>query len=196
MRHRASRASRAPACASPSTALSGVRISWLMFARKSLARNAHLREPPRLGERRLARLLGQLAVGDVARVIGGGVMGSGIAAHLANAGCRVLLLDIVPPNLSDDEKKDKKARDRFAQGGLDKALKSRPAAFFHASFANSVRIGNTEDDLEKAQRLRPRHRGDHREARAEAGALRRSWRRSSPRTRSWPRTRRACASRR
>ncbi|MBK8942148.1 MAG: 3-hydroxyacyl-CoA dehydrogenase/enoyl-CoA hydratase family protein [Polyangiaceae bacterium] len=83
-------------------------------------------------------------------VIGGGVMGSGIAAHLANAGCRVLLLDIVPPNLSDDEKKDKKARDRFAQGGLDKALKSRPAAFFHASFANSVRIGNTEDDLEKA----------------------------------------------
>src|SRR5688572_19114075 len=84
-------------------------------------------------------------------VIGGGVMGSGIAAHLANAGIRVLLLDIVPPNLTDEEKKDKKARDRFAQGGLDKALKARPAAFFHSSFATSVRIGNTEDDLELAK---------------------------------------------
>ncbi|NUP07487.1 MAG: 3-hydroxyacyl-CoA dehydrogenase/enoyl-CoA hydratase family protein [Polyangiaceae bacterium] len=83
-------------------------------------------------------------------VIGGGVMGSGIAAHLANAGVRVLLLDIVPPNLTDAEKGDKKARDRFAQGGLDKALKARPAAFFHPSFANLVRIGNVEDDLDKA----------------------------------------------
>ncbi|MFO0554848.1 MAG: 3-hydroxyacyl-CoA dehydrogenase/enoyl-CoA hydratase family protein [Polyangiaceae bacterium] len=84
-------------------------------------------------------------------VIGGGVMGSGITAHLANAGIRVLLLDIVPPNLTDEEKKDKKARDRFAQGGLDKALKAKPAAFFHSSFANLVRIGNTEDDLEQAK---------------------------------------------
>ncbi|MCA9647422.1 MAG: NAD(P)-binding protein, partial [Myxococcales bacterium] len=37
-------------------------------------------------------------------VIGAGVMGSGIAAHLANAGVSVLLIDIVPPNLSDAEK--------------------------------------------------------------------------------------------
>src|SRR6185295_14825465 len=49
-----------------------------------------------------------------AAVIGGGVMGSGIAAHLANAGVRVLLLDIVPPDLKPEEKSDKKARDRFA----------------------------------------------------------------------------------
>src|SRR5262245_8641438 len=84
-------------------------------------------------------------------VIGGGVMGSGIAAHLANAGVRVLLLDIVPPNLTDDDKRAKKNRDRFAQGGLDKALKSRPAAFFHPSFATLVRVGNTEDDLEQAK---------------------------------------------
>ena len=83
-------------------------------------------------------------------VIGGGVMGSGIAAHLANAGVRVLLLDIVPPNLTEEEKKDKRARDRFAAGGLEKAQKARPAAFFHASFANLVSTGNTEDDLEKA----------------------------------------------
>jgi 3-hydroxyacyl-CoA dehydrogenase len=84
-------------------------------------------------------------------VIGGGVMGSGIAAHLANAGVRVLLLDIVPPNLTDAERKDKKNRDRFAAGGLEKALKARPAAFFHPSFANLVRTGNTEDDLEQAK---------------------------------------------
>jgi len=83
-------------------------------------------------------------------VIGSGVMGSGIAAHLANAGIRVLLLDIVPPNLSDDEKRDKKNRDRFAAGGLEKALKSRPAAFFHPSFAQLVTTGNVEEDLGKA----------------------------------------------
>jgi len=82
-------------------------------------------------------------------VIGAGVMGSGSAAHFANAGLEVLLLDIVPPNLSDAEKKDKKARNRFAAGGLEKALKSRPAAFFHKSNARLVSVGNTEDDLEK-----------------------------------------------
>ena len=38
-------------------------------------------------------------------VIGAGVMGSGIAAHFANSGIETILLDIVPPNLTDDEKK-------------------------------------------------------------------------------------------
>jgi len=84
-------------------------------------------------------------------VIGAGVMGSGIAAHFANAGLEVLLLDIVPPNLTDDEKKDKAARNRFAVGGLDKALKARPAAFFHKSAANLVKTGNIEDDLDKVK---------------------------------------------
>ncbi len=82
-------------------------------------------------------------------VIGAGVMGSGIAAHLANAGVHTLLLDIVPPSLSEAEKADRSARNRFAQGGLDKALKSKPASFFHPSFARLVEIGNTEDDLAK-----------------------------------------------
>jgi 3-hydroxyacyl-CoA dehydrogenase len=84
-----------------------------------------------------------------AGVIGAGVMGSGIAAHLANAGVEVVLLDIVPPNLTDAEKKDKRARDRFAAGGLAKALAARPAAFFHKSNARLVSTGNTEDDLGK-----------------------------------------------
>jgi 3-hydroxyacyl-CoA dehydrogenase len=82
-------------------------------------------------------------------VIGAGVMGAGIAAHLANAGIKVLLLDIVPPTLTDVEKKDLSARNRFAAGGLDKALKNRPALFFHKSSAKLVSVGNTEDDLSK-----------------------------------------------
>jgi 3-hydroxyacyl-CoA dehydrogenase len=84
-------------------------------------------------------------------VIGAGVMGRGIAAHLANAGIEVVLLDIVPPNLTDAEKADRGARNRFAQGGLDAALKSRPAAFFHKSNALLVKVGNTEDDLSEAK---------------------------------------------
>ncbi len=83
-------------------------------------------------------------------VIGAGVMGQGIAAHFANAGLKVYLLDIVPPNLTDVEKKDRAARNRFAAGGLEKALKARPAAFFHKSNANLITVGNTEDDLGKA----------------------------------------------
>src|SRR5688572_28778926 len=82
-------------------------------------------------------------------VIGAGVMGSGIAAHFANAGVPALLLDIVPPNLSDAEKADRSARNRFSAGGLERALKAKPAAFFHPSFARLVEIGNVEDDLAK-----------------------------------------------
>ena len=80
-------------------------------------------------------------------VIGAGVMGAGIAAHLANAGVHAVLLDIVSPGLTDAERTDRAARNRFAQGGLDKAVKSRPASFFHPSSARLVTIGNTEDDL-------------------------------------------------
>ncbi len=80
-------------------------------------------------------------------------MGSGIAAHFANAGLEVLLLDIVPPNLADagaqDETRNKAKRDAWAAGGLEKALKARPAAFFHKDNARLVKIGNVEDDLDK-----------------------------------------------
>ena len=86
-----------------------------------------------------------------AAVIGAGVMGSGIAAHLANAGVEVLLMDIVPPGLSDAEKRNPAARNRFATSGLEKALKARPAAFFHKDRARLVSTGNVEDDLEKVR---------------------------------------------
>src|SRR5580658_9291408 len=82
-----------------------------------------------------------------AAVIGAGVMGSGIAAHLANAGVAVLLMDIVPPGLGEREKNDRAARNRFAAAGLDKALKAKPAAFFHKDRARLVTVGNVEDDL-------------------------------------------------
>ncbi len=73
-------------------------------------------------------------------VVGAGVMGSGIAAHLAGAGIDVLLLDIVPPD-------GKSPRNAFSQGGKDKALKAKPAAFFSPRDAERVTVGNVEDDL-------------------------------------------------
>ncbi|HXN33365.1 MAG TPA: 3-hydroxyacyl-CoA dehydrogenase NAD-binding domain-containing protein [Polyangiaceae bacterium] len=86
-----------------------------------------------------------------AAVIGAGVMGSGIAAHFANAGVEVLLLDMVPPGLNEAEKRDRSARNRFAASGLEKALKARPAAFFHKDRARLVSTGNIDDDLERVR---------------------------------------------
>ncbi len=129
-----------------------------------------------------------------AAVIGAGVMGSGIAAHLANAGVEVLLMDIVPPDLSDAEQKNRAARNRFAASGLEKAIKARPAAFFHKDRARLVSVGNVEDDLAEAGRgatwsSRPSSSRSSPSARSS-----RSSRRSSRATASWPRTRAACAS--
>ena len=86
-------------------------------------------------------------------VIGSGTMGGGIAAHLANAGVAVTLLDIVPNKLTPDEEKqglalnDSRVRNRIVREGLDRALKSRPASFFTPEHAALVSIGNTEDDF-------------------------------------------------
>ena len=84
-----------------------------------------------------------------AGVIGAGVMGSGIASHFANAGVDVVLLDIVPPKLSDADRKDPEKRNGFSAGGLQNALKAKPAAFFHPSIATRVKVGNLEDDLDE-----------------------------------------------
>jgi 3-hydroxyacyl-CoA dehydrogenase len=84
-----------------------------------------------------------------AAVIGAGVMGSAIAAHLAGAGVKTHLLDIVPPGLSDQEKGQPKARNRFADAGLEKALKAKPAAFYDPDAARLVQTGNLEDHLER-----------------------------------------------
>jgi 3-hydroxyacyl-CoA dehydrogenase len=76
-------------------------------------------------------------------VLGAGVMGSGIAAHLAGAGLDVLLLDIVPPTGGND-------RNLFARTAIEKSLKAKPASFFTARDAARIQIGNLEDDLAKA----------------------------------------------
>ena len=86
---------------------------------------------------------------ETAAVLGAGVMGSALAAHLAGAGVRVHLLDIVPPDLKDEEKKDPKARTRFAAGGLEKALKAKPAAFYDPDAARLVTPGNLDEHLER-----------------------------------------------
>jgi 3-hydroxyacyl-CoA dehydrogenase len=82
-------------------------------------------------------------------VLGSGVMGGGIAAHLANAGIPVLLLDIVPPKLTDAERAVREKRDAIAAGALDKLKKAKPAAFMHGRNAGLIRIGNFDDDLAK-----------------------------------------------
>ena len=76
-------------------------------------------------------------------------MGSAIAAHFAGAGIRTHLLDIVPPNLKPEELANAKARNRFADGGLEKALKAKPAAFYTPEAARLVTTGNLEDHLER-----------------------------------------------
>jgi 3-hydroxyacyl-CoA dehydrogenase len=82
-----------------------------------------------------------------AAVLGAGVMGTGIAAHLAGAGIRTFLLDIVPPNLEGAQKSDPAARSRFAVQALEKAQKSKPATFFDPEVARLITPGNLEDHL-------------------------------------------------
>ena len=72
-------------------------------------------------------------------VIGAGVMGAGIAAHVTNAGIPVVLLDIVPPNASD--------RSVVAKTAIEKMLKTEPAPFMHPKNAKLITPGNIEDDL-------------------------------------------------
>jgi 3-hydroxyacyl-CoA dehydrogenase len=84
-----------------------------------------------------------------AAVLGAGVMGSAIAAHFAGAGIKTELLDIVPPDLGDAEKQDPKARNRFAQTGLERALAARPAAFYDTDAARLIRVGNLDDHLDR-----------------------------------------------
>lgn len=88
-------------------------------------------------------------------VLGSGVMGSRIACHFANIGCEVLLLDISPSELNDNEKSKKKdlsdleVRNRIVNDALTFALKSKPSPIYRKSFANRIETGNFDDDLEK-----------------------------------------------
>ncbi len=88
-------------------------------------------------------------------VLGAGVMGATIAAQLANVGIETVLLDIVPPEFTDKDKKkglseeSKAFRNKFAQTGLDTALKSKPASFYVPENAKLITTGNLGDDLDR-----------------------------------------------
>lgn len=90
-----------------------------------------------------------------AAVIGSGVMGAGIAAHLANAGIQVLLLDVPPTELTEQETRagaslqDRGVRDRLAANSLARLAKQEPPALYEASFIRRIAPGNLEDDLGK-----------------------------------------------
>ncbi len=78
-------------------------------------------------------------------VLGAGVMGQGIAAHLANAGIQSLLYDIVPPDAGDDPS----ARNARALAGLKSMVNSKPALLFHARDAAMVHARNFDDHGEE-----------------------------------------------
>jgi 3-hydroxyacyl-CoA dehydrogenase len=73
-------------------------------------------------------------------VIGSGVMGSGIAGQIANAGYKVMLLDIVPKDAAD--------RSALARGAIERMLKTDPAPLMTKSAAKLITPGNTEDDFD------------------------------------------------
>ncbi len=86
-------------------------------------------------------------------VLGAGTMGARIAAHLANAGISCYLLDIVPSELTPDEKskgltlENPAVRNRIVRAGLDAAKKARPAAFFTSDTPRLITTGNFADNL-------------------------------------------------
>ncbi|MCM4156538.1 3-hydroxyacyl-CoA dehydrogenase/enoyl-CoA hydratase family protein [Gramella sp. AN32] len=92
-------------------------------------------------------------------VIGSGIMGSGIACHFANIGVEVLLLDIVPRELNDVEKKkglsleDKVVRNRIVNSSFQEAVKSKPSPIYHKDFVSRIETGNLEDDLHKVSKV-------------------------------------------
>ena len=87
-------------------------------------------------------------------VVGSGTMGAALAAHLANAGVSVTLLDIVPDKLLPEEEKsglmlkDKPVRNRIVNQGLERAQKSKPASFFSSDGYSLVKTGNLEDNFQ------------------------------------------------
>ena len=78
-------------------------------------------------------------------VLGAGNMGSRIAAHVANAGLPVVLLDIAAPNAPAD---NKAARNGVVSAALEGLKRSKPAAFFDPVNSRLIQTGNFEDHLE------------------------------------------------
>src|SRR5215204_6936294 len=87
-------------------------------------------------------------------VIGSGKMGGGIAAHAANAGLRVYLLDVAPKELTPEEERkglkleSPQVRNRIVNASLERLKRSKPAAFFTPEAAELVTAGNLEENFE------------------------------------------------
>ncbi len=87
-------------------------------------------------------------------VIGSGTMGGGIAAHFANAGIQVYLLDIAPENLAPEEAgkgltlESSEVRNRIVRQSFERVVKSKPPAFFLPENAELVTLGNLADNAE------------------------------------------------
>lgn len=79
-----------------------------------------------------------------AAVLGAGVMGSQIAAHLANAGLQVLLLDVTPGEIGKEGKPNDIVKKAFKD-----ATKMNPAPFFSPAVQKRVTLGNFEEDFER-----------------------------------------------
>jgi len=88
-------------------------------------------------------------------VLGSGVMGSAIACHFANIGCQVLLLDVIPKELTEEEKskgltlESKAVRNRIVQSSFDRSIKSNPGPIYSKKFVSRVVLGNFTDDMPK-----------------------------------------------
>lgn len=88
-------------------------------------------------------------------VLGSGIMGSGIACHFANIGVRVLLLDVAPNELTEEEKargltlESPQVRNRIVNESLQRAIKSSPAPLYKTSFSTRITTGNFDDDMAK-----------------------------------------------
>ncbi|MCP4547732.1 MAG: 3-hydroxyacyl-CoA dehydrogenase [bacterium] len=84
-----------------------------------------------------------------AAVLGSGVMGSAIASHLANAGVPSIMLDILPPDLPEEQKSQPAARNRLAREALNRCLRAKPAPLFDNALAEMIEVGNFDDDLHR-----------------------------------------------
>lgn len=88
-----------------------------------------------------------------AAVLGSGVMGSRIACHFANIGVQVLLLDIVPNALTEQEQtkgltlESKVVRNRIVNDALQSAIKSNPSPVYHSKVVDRISTGNFTDDM-------------------------------------------------
>ncbi|QIP11982.1 3-hydroxyacyl-CoA dehydrogenase/enoyl-CoA hydratase family protein [Spirosoma aureum] len=88
-------------------------------------------------------------------VLGSGIMGSRIAAHFANIGVDVLLLDIVPKEPTDAEKAkglttdNPAVRNRIVNDAFQTMLKASPASLYSPKFADRIKLGNFDDNLKE-----------------------------------------------